>query len=158
MKIQFRTLRTEDGLDHLIALSHLFFDEYQEHHPDFFKIDTLTDDDIIQYFTRLRDSERSTVFIALDGERIVGYITLNIKKQADYWAVKEVGNISGLMVHPAYRRLGIARELLAKAKDFFRESKVRYFTVYTSAKNEEGIKFYKSAGLSVLHKTFIGEI
>lgn len=41
-----RELRPEDDLGDLIALSRAFFEEYEVHHTEFFKIDQLRDSDI----------------------------------------------------------------------------------------------------------------
>ncbi len=154
---EIRSLSKEDGYDVLISLSHLFFEEYQSHHEDFFKIDNLTDDDIISYFNRFRDIENADIIIALDDDQIVGYITIYVKTQETYWKVKRVGAISGLMVHPAYRRKGIATQLLIKALEFFQHASVKYFTVFTAVNNRGAIAFYEKNGLIPLYTTMIGE-
>jgi ribosomal protein S18 acetylase RimI-like enzyme len=155
--IELRTLEKRDGFEDLIALSRIFFEEYQDHHREFFKIDELKDEDIIRYFANLRDQEDGDVVIALDGNRIVGYITYYVKTQSDQWVVKKVGNISGLMVHPAYRRQGIANQLLARAKTYFQLASIKYFWVYTAVNNQRAISFYESNGLNPLHTTLLGE-
>jgi ribosomal protein S18 acetylase RimI-like enzyme len=157
MMIEIRSLRKDDGFDDLILLSHAFFAEYEAHHKDFFKIDDLKDEDIISYFTHCRDNQDGDVIIALDGNRVVGYITIYVKTQADYWHIKKVGYISGLMVHPAHRRMGIASRLLAKAVAYFKEASVKYFTVYTAVNNTDAVTFYERNGLSPLYTTLIGE-
>jgi len=155
--IEIRTLGKEDVFDDLISLSRLFFEEYQAHHKEFFKIDNLRDEDIIRYFTNIRDHENGDVIIALDGNRVVGYITLYIKTQAGYWTIKNVGEISGLMVHPAYRRRGIASQLLTKARAYFQNASVKYFNVYTAVNNRSAITFYERNGLYPLYTTLLGE-
>ena len=116
--IETRSLNKDDNFDDLISLSREFFREYEAYHKDFFKIDNLKDENIVGYFTSFRDNEFREAFIAVDDERIVGYITVYVKDQADYWQVKRVGDISGLMVQKEYRRRGIATRLWAKAKEF----------------------------------------
>ena len=156
--IQIRPLEKNDKFDDLIALSRAFFAEYESHHDDFFKIDRLEDHDIINYFSRWLDDEAGETFVALVEGRIVGSITVYVRPQPSFWQIKQVGNISGLMVHPAHRRQGIARQLLAQARAFFAVKDVRYFTVFTSVENRGALAFYERSGLQPLYTTMLGEV
>lgn len=155
--IQIHPLTKKDNLADLIALSRAFFAEYEAHHADFFQIDRLEDEDVRRYFARWLDDDNGETFIALAGERIVGYLTVYVRPQASFWQVKQVGEISGLMVDPAYRRQGIATQLLARAQAFFAEKGVRYFAVYTSVENRGALAFYEQSGLQPLYTTLLGE-
>ena len=154
---EIRSLRKDDKLDDLISLSREFFEEYESHHEDFFKIDSLSDGDIIGYFSRWIDNDDGEIFIALTEGKIIGYITVYVRTQPNYWEIKRVGEISGLMVQKAYRRRGIAGQLLAKAKAFFEKKAVIYFTVYTAVGNRGAIEFYERSGLVPLYTTMMGE-
>ena len=153
-----RRLQPDTNFDDLIALSKAFFEEYEAHHEDFFKIDVLQDADIVRYFSKTLDTDNAATFVAIQDGRIVGYITVFIKEQPGYWKVKRVGDISGLMVYKDYRRRGIASQLLAEATTFIRTQGVRYFTVYTAATNQTAIAFYKHNGMNPLYVTLLGEI
>jgi len=136
-----------------------FFQEsHESHHENFFKIDRLSDSDIVDYFSQWIDDEDGETFIALTGGRIVGYITAYVRTQPIYWKIKKVGDISGLMVQKAYRRRGIARQLLAKARAFFEKKAVRYFTVYTAIGNRGALEFYERSGLLPLCTTMMGVV
>ena len=156
--IEIRLLKIEDNFTDLISLSREFFNEYKEYHQDFFKISELKDDDITSYFASFCGQAKRKAFIALDGEHIVGYITIYIKEQANYWQIKNVGEISGLMVQKEYRRKGIAKSLLEEAKKFFEADSLKYFTVFTAIENIGAIEFYRGNGLTSLTTTMIGEI
>jgi ribosomal protein S18 acetylase RimI-like enzyme len=153
-----RQLHKEDDLTDLIALSRSFFDEYANFHPEFFNIDTLRDDDIVAYFRGSVLSENGASFVAVEGDTIIGYITVFLRDQEPFWAVKRIGVISGLMVNTDHRRRGVASALLAAAKGFFESGGVNYFTVYTAATNGPAIAFYERRGLSPLHTTLIGSL
>jgi len=155
--IHIRALRREDDFRDLIALSREFFREYEAHHQDFFKIDHLRDQDIVDYFCRWIDNPSGAAFIALAEGRIVGYVTVYVRDQAPYWRVKQVGDISGLMVHKDYRRRGIASQLLAHARAFLAERDVKYFMVYTAVENKGAIEFYQRSGLEPLYTTMMGK-
>ncbi len=156
--IEIRPLIINDNFKDLIALSRAFFEEYEAHHKDIFKIDKLRDKDIVDYFSRWIANENGETFIAIEGEKIVGYITVYIKSQADYWKIKEVGNISGFMVHKAYRRKGIGRQMLAEAGLFFEKKGVKYFTAFTSVANYGALEFYEECGMTSLCTTMLGEV
>lgn len=156
--IQIRPLRKIDKLDDLISLSREFFAEYESHHEHFFRIDRLEDSDIFNYFSRWLDNEEGKTFVALAEDRIVGYITVYVRPQPSFWQIKQVGDISGLMVHKEYRRQGIANQLLARARAFFEEKGVRYFTIFTSVENRGALAFYERSGLQPLYMTMLGEV
>lgn len=156
--IEIRTLSTLDDLTDLISLSREFFSEYESYHREFFKIDELTEQDITGYFSSFCDQPFRLAYIAVDDGRIVGYITVYIKEQAPYWQVKKVGEISGLMVQREYRGQGIGKKLLAQARDYLTTQGAKYFTLYTSVENNNGLRFYEQNGLSPLYATLIGEV
>lgn len=153
-----RPLSAEDDLCELVELSRAFFAEYQGHHAEFFNVEDLRDDDILAFFSRSLGSEDHRTFLALDGGRIVGYITVAIRSQAPFYQVRRYGTISGLMVQPAYRRQGVARGLMAEAVAFFAERGVRYYTVYTAVANEGALRFYEQEGLAPLQTVLIGRV
>jgi len=142
----------------LLSLSREFFAEYEIHHQDFFKIADLKDEHITSYFASFCGCDSRQAFIAVSGERIVGYITVYVKDQPEFWQVKKVGEISGLMVSRDYRRSGVARELLGKTDEFFKSQCVKYYTVYTAVENQAGVDFYAACGLTPLYTTMIGRI
>ncbi len=156
--ISIHTLSKNDNFTDLIVLSRQFFKEYEAHHKDFFQVDQLTDHDITGYFSSFCDQETRRAFIAEDGERIVGYITVYIRDQEDYWRIKKVGEISGLMVGHDYRRQGVAHLLLEIAQKFFKSFGLQYYTVFTAQENRPGIDFYLHHGLEPLYTTLLGKI
>jgi len=156
--IEIRSLKIDDDFDDLLSISREFFLEYEAYHKDFFKIDDLKDGDIISYFSSFCGQENRRAFIAVEGERTVGYITVYVKDQADYWQIKKVGDISGLMVQKGYRRRGIAKRLLATANSYFKSLALKYCIVYTAVENRAAIDFYKENGLIPLYTTMIGDI
>jgi ribosomal protein S18 acetylase RimI-like enzyme len=156
--IEVRSLRADDNLDHLILLSRNFFAEYEAHHPDFFCIDRLTDEDVKDYFSRWLDNEDGRAFVAVTDGKIVGYITVYVYPRQRYWRIKRAGEISGLLVHNAYRRQGIATQLLAQARAFLAERNVEYVTVYTATANRGALAFYAHCGMTPLYTTMLGDV
>ncbi|GEM_PF-655577 len=156
--METRELNNSDYVADLVTLSREFFDEYQGNHEYLFKIDRIDESNITGYFARFVGNVNKKAFIALEQDRIIGYITVLIIDQPDYWAIKQIGHISGLMVGKQARRKGIASALLRSAIDYLRQQGIRQYTVFTSVNNIAGIEFYKAAGLTPSHTTLLGEI
>jgi ribosomal protein S18 acetylase RimI-like enzyme len=81
-------------------------------------------------------------------EKLVGLLLATV--QIDVDAEEPIGYIQELLVHPAYRRLGVAMHLLDAAERFFLEEQ-RFVHVYlaTSPDNEAALHLYRSRGYSV---------
>ena len=156
--IKIRLLKKDDDFGSLISLSREFFNEYETYHKDFYNIEYLKDEHIIDYFSSFCTRKDRKAFIAVDTHQIVGYITVYIDERPDYWHIKKIGEISGLMVQKEYRRMGIAEKLLEKAERFFKEKDLAYFTVFTSVANQGAIDFYRKKGLAPLYSTLIGQV
>ena len=125
--VTIRAFQPEDDLSELIALSKDFFAEYAGHHP-FFAIGELRDQPIADYFASFLHSPDRVAFIALEEDVAVGYITVYVRAQEEYWLVRRVGHISGLMMRTDRRGRGIGRALMEAARDFFRERGATHYT------------------------------
>ncbi len=67
--------------------------------------------------------DRDGLIVACDGSKIVGFVHAGFGPNADESALsREAGVICALIVHPAYRRQGIGRRLLARAEEYLREA------------------------------------
>lgn len=155
-KIEIRPLRKEDSMDQLILLSKEFFKEYEFHHEYFFKIDVLNNEDILKYFSNWLNNDDKVALVATVGNRIVGYITVYIMNQPNFWEIKQIGHISGLMVEKSYRHKGIGSKLFSAAIDFLKKKQVNYYTLFTAENNIDAIQFYKRNGMTPLYTHLIG--
>jgi ribosomal protein S18 acetylase RimI-like enzyme len=80
-----------------------------------------------------------------DGDKLVGLLLATVQIDPD--SEEPVGYIQELLVHPAYRRLGVAMHLLDAAERFFLEEQ-RFSQIYlaTSPDNEAALRLYRSRG------------
>jgi ribosomal protein S18 acetylase RimI-like enzyme len=152
-----RKLTSDDDLSELILLSKQFFLEYEDHNETF-KIESLGDNPIKRFFVNSLGNKNSNILIAVENNKIIAYISFNIKIRFGFFRVKRIGEISGLMVHKEYRRKGIAKQLLEKAIEWFKSNSLNYYVLETSSKNEGAIEFYTSLGLKPLRTQLIGKI
>jgi len=157
-EVLIKELDSENSFSDLIELSKEFFYEYENNNRDFFGIDSIDEIDIGNYFNSFMGKETSKAYIAIIDDKIVGYITVYIKNQANYWIVKKVGDISGLMVNKNFRKNGIGSKLLKRAIEYLEQKDIKYYTVFTSVNNVNGITLYKKFGSKELCTTFYGRI
>jgi ribosomal protein S18 acetylase RimI-like enzyme len=142
----------------IFELSNDFFYEYQNHNNDFFRISTINENDINNYFRSFIGNENKKAFVALNEDKIIGYITFYIKYQPNFYIIEKVGCISGLMVSKKFRNNGIGTELVKKSLEYFQNMNVKYYEVFTSVNNIKGISLYKKNGFKELYATLYGEI
>jgi ribosomal protein S18 acetylase RimI-like enzyme len=106
----------------------------------------------------LAERDDRAAFIALENDRVVGYITIYVEARPAYWKVKRVGHISGLMVRKEDRRIGIGNQLLDRARVYFSDLGVQCYSVYTAVENKAAIRFYEGQGMALLYGHLLGEI
>ena len=83
-----------------------------------------------------------------EGETLVGLLLATAQIDAEEEIV--VGYIHELLVHPAYRRRGVAMELLDAAERYFLvECDFGMVSVTTSFDNDAAIRIYRSRGYSL---------
>ena len=155
--ITVRELQPEDDIKAVLNLCRDFFAEYEIYHDEFFDTDDLTDTDISGRFWESVKSNQSATIIAIIDNAIVGYALISVREQPDFYKIKKVGAVSGLMVAKNHRRKGIAKRLLAESKAYFRQKGVKYFTLYTAAANQGAAKFYEQSEMLPLHVSYIGK-
>jgi len=153
-----KELETGDSFSELLELSKDFFYEYENNNKDFFEIESIDEVDIRNYFKEFIGNENAKAYIVMTGEKIIGYITLVIKNQPNYWKIKRTGDISGLMVSKNFRHNGIGTKLIMKGIEYFKRKDIKYYTVFTSVNNTGGISLYKKCGFEQLYTTLYGRI
>jgi ribosomal protein S18 acetylase RimI-like enzyme len=80
------------------------------------------------------------VFVALRGNRILGYISTRLDREAGK------GRIPNLAVSPDARGSGLGRQLIEHALNYFRQEGMAFAVIETMAYNEVGNHLYPSCG------------
>jgi ribosomal protein S18 acetylase RimI-like enzyme len=80
------------------------------------------------------------IFVAVEGERILGFVTTRIDKEAG------VGHIPNLVVVPEARKHGLGRQLVEYALATFRDLGLTHARIETLAQNERGQRLFTSLG------------
>jgi len=87
MEINIRELGAGDDLSALLKLCKAFFAEYETHHADFLDTADLRDEHLSGRFLDSITSESSRTIIALVDQNIVGYTSISVHRQPDFYQV-----------------------------------------------------------------------
>jgi ribosomal protein S18 acetylase RimI-like enzyme len=89
-------------------------------------------------WSRVLAGEWGAVFVALDGEVVIGYIGIHPHD--------EYGHTIGMLVDEAHRGRGIGEALLRAALDWARERRLPDVSLLVFPHNERAIKLYRKLG------------
>ena len=103
---------------------------------------------------RLHSDDRSDLFVAKDGERVVGMITMQrliSSAEGDY-----VGQIEDLVVDAEYRKMGVGSRLVNKMRNLALEYGYKRIQLAADMDNKNALAFYnrrgfKKTNLNVYH-------
>ncbi len=95
-----------------------------------------------RYLKVIRRYPNAAVFVALDGEQVVGRLSLS---RDQHPASQHVADL-GLMVAKSHRRQGIGRQLLETAVEWARSVGVRKLELHVFPWNEPAIRLYEQFG------------
>lgn len=116
------------------------------------------DDDWHEYLDAIADVEgradRTTIFVALDGEQIVGSATLElfdrVEVEDDPTLHPEESHIRMLGVHPDVRRRGVARALMSACFERARHEGKTFMTLHTTERMRDAQRTYEALGFERL--------
>ncbi len=102
---------------------------------------------LFDYYTRHLADDTFVSWLALDGERIVGTSGISVVEKPPYFACPtgRIALVSSMFIEPAYRRRGIARDLLCRVLD---EAKARGCGVAQITASDAGVPLYQALGFS----------
>jgi GNAT superfamily N-acetyltransferase len=102
-----------------------------------------------RYAVYLRDRMRdidSSVFVAEDGDRILGLTIGTVRRVDSFFAAQRFGYISDLMVDPSARRRGIGRALYERTVLWLQGLGVGVVRLHVAVKSDEARAFWRSVG------------
>lgn len=102
------------------------------------------------YFTDMLTNE--IVYIALDGDKIVGYLAgrINIRNSC---RIKSLAEVDNMFILENYRRYGTGSKLMDKFKQYCIQNDIEELIVTAAAKNYNAIDFYKKNGFEEFEMT-----
>ncbi len=126
------------SVEHLGEVSRLF-DQYRVFYNQFSDINAAT-----KFLQERFQNRDSTVFIASDCDRVVGFIQLYPSFSSV--SMKRVWILNDLFVDESYRKQGIAKLLMSAAEQFARETGAVRLALSTQISNVVAKSLYESLG------------
>ncbi len=84
--------------------------------------------------------ENSIVFVAVDDERVVGYLAGSIYTSS--YNTENIAELENMFILEDYRKYGIGSKLVNEFKIYCKQNKIDSIKVTASSKNKNAIAFY----------------
>lgn len=98
-----------------------------------------------EYFNDMLNNE--IIYIALDKEKVVGYLAGSINIQGSY-VTKSLAEVDNMFILEEYRKYGIGTKLINAFKEYCSKNQIEELKVTASAKNKKAIDFYMKNGFN----------
>ncbi|MEW6635543.1 MAG: GNAT family N-acetyltransferase [Actinomycetota bacterium] len=99
-----------------------------------------------RFLADLSAGGHSFLFVAACGERIIGFISGELREGSPAFQPKTWASVDDVFVDPQYRNLGVGRALIEAVKEWARERDASGVSLQVAAANERGRKFYRDLG------------
>ena|SRR3989344_3576827 len=100
------------------------------------------------YFKKRITRKDGFAFVALDENKIIGYIVGGIADIEDYRNIKKLGEAENMIIDESYRGKGIGSMLFKEFIAWCKSKKIHRVKVVISATNKKSIDFHKKMGFS----------
>jgi len=145
MVISVRRANIED-LDYIRDFCRGLF-EYDAQFDDTLDIEwPYTEDGKDELADRLIDEDDSCVFLASDGDNVVGYLVGLIEDAGSHRTVGKMGELEHMYIKEDYRRKGVGSKLCESFFDWCKSKDVNRATVISSSENFRALAFYRKQG------------
>lgn len=88
----------------------------------------------------------NVVFIAMNGDRIVGFSSGNIRVNPSFLGTQKIGFLSQVYITPLYRNRNLGKLLFLEVENWLIKNKVDQIGLEVLIKNEGAMKFWSKMG------------
>ncbi|MGD1277178.1 MAG: GNAT family N-acetyltransferase [Tepidisphaeraceae bacterium] len=99
-----------------------------------------------RWLTARATDPRSVFLVADGGSALAGFLIGTVEQEIPIYRIKEFAFLHDLWVEEAYRHEGIARQMVMRAIERFRELGVKQVRLDTAAANEPARGLFQSCG------------
>ncbi len=99
-----------------------------------------------RFLADLASSSQSFLFVAVSGERTVGFVSGELREGSPTFQAKTWASIDDVFVEEDHRSLGVGRALIEGVRDWARHRNADGISLQVAAANERGRKFYETLG------------
>lgn len=139
MSVIIRESKEEDSLS-VYNLLRIIADLHKNGRPDMFP-DLVSKYTVDEVKERLSKSDNG-VFVAEKEGSVVGYVFCDVIREGSVNTLY----IDDLCVDPSARKMGIARKLMDKTKEYAKEKNCAYLMLNVWEFNENAVRFYENYG------------
>ena len=104
------------------------------------------------YFSSLIVAQSAVIFVAEEGENIVGFAQLNPEKPSIHLSLSGL-KLERLYVYPEQKRKGIGRALMNRCLDYRTQASVDLLWLQVLSSNIEAVQLYEQLGFSTFTKS-----
>lgn len=130
----------------LVAIYREFMKHFEEIDPIFKQDSSYWKDRSEKDFKGDLDNKNRIYMLLKKNDIIIGFIDARINERPDNYVIKETGHIESIYIKPNYRKKGYGHLLINKAMDWFKEKKVKKFTLGVYPSDFQAKKFWKKMG------------
>lgn len=99
-----------------------------------------------RFLADVAKSSFSFLFVAVAGERTVGFISGELRQGSPTFLPKTWASVDDVFVEPDHRNLGVGRALLQSVEAWAKERNADGISLQVAAANSRGRKFYEELG------------
>lgn len=107
-----------------------------------------------EFFAHMATADDAAVFVAADGEDLVGFIVARVERTADEEILtpRMFATVDLLAVRSDRRREGIGHELMAAAHGWAKERELEHVSLNVWEFNQRAIRFYRAMGYETVSR------
>jgi GNAT superfamily N-acetyltransferase len=148
--IEYRNA-TRDDLDGIIEV----WKESEEYHSELdprLKMKPNAADHIKKFYSERFFNEDSAFFLAVKGERVVGYASVFLQKRPPIHFEEFWGFIEAIVISSKYRRQGIGTNLFNHVRRWLKDREIVTIRLTVATKNPHAVSFWRKMGfIEIMH-------
>ena len=135
----------KDDIVQMLPLWQYLVDTHAELEKMFMTVDDAAPK-FAEFLKSLLDKDNYLVSVAEADSKIVGYVIASVSLTPEVFVIRKRMYIQDMVIDPAYRRKGIAKQLMNVVMAFAKEQQVEKMDLLVAVKNEGANKFWKEMG------------
>jgi GNAT superfamily N-acetyltransferase len=143
-EIEIRCGRKQDAAE----AARLWMQSAEEHaaYDEIYTTSPSAEKTMRRFLADLTSSRQSFLFVAVAGERVIGFISGELRTGSTTFRSKTWAAVDDVFVEPDYRNRGVGRDLLEYCKSWARERGADGVSLQVAAANARARRFYAELG------------
>ena len=149
MKFEIRKAKKKD-MEQIIQID---LEDLMNYHskfdPKYYKLGKNAEKEVKKFFLKSLKSRKIQFFVAVSGDEVLGYSVATIEKRPPVYAIKEMGDLSAVVMKKKYQKKGIGTALIKETLSWLR--KMKMIRLVVDVKNKYVMKLYENLGFEGRH-------